>query len=48
MRLDVLFGEPWFDCAGGRVCVVKVHTAESKQREAIATKLARLVASRLR
>ena len=42
------YGELWFSCAGGRVCVVKVRTAESKQRQATAIKFARLVESRLR
>jgi hypothetical protein len=47
-KWDSSYGELWFNCAGGRVCVVKVRTAESKQRQAIATKLASLVEGRLR
>ena len=45
---DKSFGELWFECAGGRVCVVKVRTAASKQRKEFATKFAQLVESRLR
>jgi hypothetical protein len=45
---DKSFGELWFECAGGRVCVVKVRTAASKQRKEFATKLAHLIESRLR
>ena len=43
---DKTHAELWLDCAGGRICVVKVRTAASKVREAIATKLARLADSR--
>ena len=47
-KWDSSYGELWFNCAGGRVCVVKVRTADSKQREATATKLARRIEGRLR
>lgn len=45
---DHLYGELWFDCPQGRLCVVKAHTASGDRREQIATTLARLVESRLR
>jgi hypothetical protein len=45
---DNTYGELWFDCPHGRLCVVKVHTASSDRREQTATQLARLVESRLR
>ena len=45
---DHLYGELWFDCPQGRLCVVKVRTASGDRRQQIATKLARLVESRLR
>ncbi len=45
---DHLYGELWFDCPQGRLCVVKAHTASGDRREQIATQLARLVESRLR
>jgi hypothetical protein len=41
-------GEMWFDCTGGRLCVVKVGASSGKQRQAIATKLATLVEDRVR
>ncbi len=41
-------GEVWFDCAGGRVCAVKLRTASSKQRKENAFRLAKLVESRVR
>lgn len=47
-RWDKSFGEIWFECTGGRVCVVKVRTAASKQRKEFATKLARAMEGRLR
>lgn len=47
-KWDKTYGELWFSCAGARICVVKVRTAASAQREALATKLARLVDGRLR
>jgi hypothetical protein len=47
-RYDNTYGELWFDCANGRFCVVKARTASGDRREEIATKLARLVESRLR
>jgi len=43
-----MYGEMWFDCAGGRVCVVKLSTSRSKQQQAIATKLVKLVDGRVR
>ena len=46
-RWDRIQGELWFDCAGGRACVVKVRTAASRERQAIATTLAKLVDGRL-
>jgi hypothetical protein len=45
---DHLYGELWFDCPQGRLCVVKVRTVSGDRRQQIATKLARLVESRLR
>jgi hypothetical protein len=45
---DHLYGELWFDCPQGRLCVVKARTFSGDRREAIATQLARLVESRLR
>jgi hypothetical protein len=45
---DPSAGELWFDCAGGRFCVVKARTMRSGGREEVATRLARLVESRLR
>jgi hypothetical protein len=45
---DNTYGELWFDCPHGRLCVVKVHTASGDRREQVATQLARLVESRLR
>lgn len=47
-RYDRSYGELWFDCPQGRLCVVKVRTASSDGREQSATQLARLVESRLR
>ena len=40
--------EMWFECAGGRICVVKVRTAASKQRQETAMQLTRLADGRLR
>ena len=45
---DHSYGELWFDCPGGRLCVVKARTFSADRREQIATELARLVESRLR
>lgn len=45
---DHSYGELWFDCAHGRMCVVMAHTFSGDRREQIATQLARLVESRLR
>ena len=47
-RYDNSNGDLWFDCPGGRLCVVKAHTASGDRRQEIATQLARLVESRLR
>lgn len=47
-RYDNTYGELWFDCPHGRLCVVKAHTVSGDGREQIATRLARLVESRLR
>ena len=47
-RWDRMSGEMWFDCAGGRLCVVKVSASSGKQRQAIAAKLATLVEGRVR
>ena len=45
---DNTYGELWFDCAGGRLCVVKARTNSGDRREQIALQLARLVQSGLR
>jgi len=45
---DATYGEMWFECAGGRPCVVKARTASSERREQIAAEAARLVHSRVR
>lgn len=45
---DHLYGELWFDCPQGRLCVVKVRTASGDRRQQIATQLARSVERRLR
>lgn len=45
---DQTYGELWFDCGDGRLCVVKAHTISGDGREEIAMRLARLVESRLR
>jgi hypothetical protein len=47
-KWDRIQAELWFDCAGGRVCAVKVRTAASKGRQVTATKFAKLVDARLR
>jgi hypothetical protein len=47
-RWDRTQGEMWFECAGGRICAVKVRTAASKLREETATALTRLADGRLR
>jgi hypothetical protein len=47
-KYDSSYGDLWFECAGGRVCVVKVRTAAGKDRQANAVKLAKLVDSRVR
>lgn len=47
-KWDRMSGEMWFDCAGGRVCLVKVSASSGKQALAIATKLATLVDGRVR
>jgi hypothetical protein len=46
-RYDEGYGDLWFPCAGGRVCVVKVRTASSVGRQESAVRLARLVSERL-
>jgi hypothetical protein len=46
-RYDVSYGNLWFDCAHGRLCVVKARTASGDHREQIAMQLARLLDSRL-
>ena len=46
-KWDRMSGEMWFDCAGGRLCVVKVSASSGKQRQAIATKFAMLVDGRV-
>jgi hypothetical protein len=45
---DNTYGELWFECPGGRLCVVKARTASADGREQIATQFAKLVGSRLR
>jgi len=45
---DHSYGELWFDCPRGRLCVVKARTNSGDRREQIATGLARLVERRLR
>ena len=47
-KWDRMSGEMWFDCAGGRLCLVKVGASSGKQRQAIATKLTTLVEGRVR
>jgi hypothetical protein len=47
-RWDKTQGEMWFECAGGRICVVKVRTAASKLREDAATQLTHAADARLR
>jgi hypothetical protein len=47
-RYETTHGELWFDCPGGRLCVVKGHTVSGDQRQQIVTEIARLVQSRLR
>lgn len=47
-RYDRMWGTVWFECAGGRVCAVRLRTAASKGRKEMATKLARLVNGRVR
>lgn len=47
-RYDRAWGTVWFECAGGRVCAVRMHTASSKGRKENAVKLARLVHERVR
>jgi len=47
-RYDNSYGDLWFDCPGGRLCVVKARTFSGDRRQEIATQLARLVNSRLR
>ncbi|HEY6059975.1 MAG TPA: hypothetical protein VIV10_05270 [Gemmatimonadales bacterium] len=44
---DHTYGELWFECANGRLCVVKVRTASNDRREQIVMQLARLLNSRL-
>ena len=44
---DNSYGDLWFDCPGGRLCAVKARTASGDRRQEIATRLARLVVSRL-
>jgi Protein of unknown function (DUF3558) len=46
-KYDESYGNLWFDCAGGRFCVVKARTASGDHRQEIATKLARTVQGRL-
>jgi hypothetical protein len=45
---DNSYGDLWFDCPGKRLCVVKVRTASGDRRQETATRLAGLVASRLK
>jgi hypothetical protein len=45
---DHTYGELWFNCGRGGLCVVKARTASGDRREQIATQLARLADSRLR
>jgi hypothetical protein len=47
-RYDRAWGTVWFECAGGRVCAVRLRTAASKGRKEMATKLAHLVSGRVR
>jgi hypothetical protein len=46
-RYDNSYGDLWFDCAHGRLCVVKARTASGDHRQQIALQLARLLDSRL-
>jgi hypothetical protein len=48
LSLDNSYGTLWFDCPGGRLCVVKAGTFSGDRRQQIATQLAGLVQSRLR
>ena len=45
---DRTSAELWWECAGGRVCALKLRTADSKQRQDVAMRLVRLVDGRLR
>jgi hypothetical protein len=45
---DNTHGELWFDCPGGRLCVVKARTRSGDRRGEITAELARLVTSRVR
>ena len=45
---DNSYGDLWFDCPGGRLCVVKARTFSGDRRQQIAAQLAALVHSRLR
>ncbi len=45
---DHLYGETWFDCPHGRLCVVQATTRSGDRRQQIVAQLARLVESRLR
>jgi hypothetical protein len=45
---DRTAGDLWFDCSGGRFCVVKARTQRSDRRQEIALALARRVESRVR
>lgn len=48
-RYDRMWGTVWFECAGGRVCAVRLRTAAGgKGRKEMAAKLARLVDGRVR
>ena len=47
-RWDKTQAEMWFECAGGRIGVVKVRTAASKLRQDVATQLTRSADGRLR
>jgi hypothetical protein len=44
---DESYGDLWFPCAAGRMCVVKARTASGDRRQEIALRLARLVNGRV-
>ena len=45
-KYNASYGDLWFDCAGNRVCVVKVRTASSQARQDTAKRLAHAVERR--